>query len=425
MPPVPSSSSTQGEPAASSTSAAPSAADAGDAPNGAVSEAEAEAAVQALQAHLDLPRQQRPALEDEGFARVPLDKAHADQARELLWQDHRAEIEETRRAEFEAKVIEQGELRLRYDYTIFGDKPATGRSLFLSLHGGGNADPSVNDEQWENQKGLYQPDEGVYLAPRAPTDTWNLWHEAHIDPMFERLIEDLIVFEDVDPNRVYVMGYSAGGDGVYQLGPRMADHWAAASAMAGHPNEAQPLSLRNIGFTVHVGALDTGYDRNLVAQQWSDRMDELEAADPDGYVHLVQLHEGKEHWMDLEDAVAVPWMAEFTRNPVPSKIVWLQDDITHTRFYWLAVPDDAAAKDALVTAELAGQTIELSVEGTDRVRVRLSDALLDLDQPVHISVAGVEQFAAVAERTIYTLWNTLAERGDPALVFDAEVELEL
>jgi poly(3-hydroxybutyrate) depolymerase len=35
--------------------------------------------------------------------------------------------------------------------------------------------------------------------------------------MFARLIEDLIVLEDVNPDRVYLLGYSAGGDGVYQL----------------------------------------------------------------------------------------------------------------------------------------------------------------------------------------------------------------
>ena len=38
----------------------------------------------------------------------------------------------------------------------------------------------------------------------------------------DRLIENLVVFEGVDPNRVYLLGYSAGGDGVYQLAPRMA-----------------------------------------------------------------------------------------------------------------------------------------------------------------------------------------------------------
>src|SRR5262249_58632623 len=89
---------------------------------------------------------------------------------------------------------------------------------------------------------LYKLSEGIYVAPRAPTNTWNLWHEGHIDRLFGRLIEDYIALGAIDPDRVYVMGYSAGGDGVYQIGPRLADRWAGAAMMAGHPN---PAALRN------------------------------------------------------------------------------------------------------------------------------------------------------------------------------------
>ena len=49
--------------------------------------------------------------------------------------------------------------------------------MFISMHGGGGAPKQVNDSQWENQKRLYKLEEGVYVVPRAPTDTWNLWHD--------------------------------------------------------------------------------------------------------------------------------------------------------------------------------------------------------------------------------------------------------
>lgn len=196
--------------------------------------------VAALEAYLAVPRADRGPIDQEPFAAVPLTREQAERCSALLWDDHAALVRETRQAEHDARAITLGEHTLRYDLRVFGAEPATGRSLFISLHGGGNAEPSVNDEQWQNQLTLYQPDEGIYVCPRAPTDTWNLWHEAHVDPLLERLIEDFVVLEGVNPDRVYVMGYSAGGDGVYQLGPRLADHWAAAAAMAGHPNDAQP-----------------------------------------------------------------------------------------------------------------------------------------------------------------------------------------
>lgn len=381
--------------------------------------------IEALRQYLAIERAERPELAGQDFANTPLSAAEARTAGDLIWADHAEFIAEERQAEADAKAITLGEHTLRYDFTIFGDEPETGHSLYISLHGGGEADASVNDEQWENQKVLYEPDEGIYLAPRAPTNTWNLWHEPHIDVLLQRLIENSIVLEGVDPNRVYVMGYSAGGDGVYQLAPRMADSWAAAAMMAGHPNDAKPDSLRNLGFTIHVGGLDTAFDRNLVAEEWGTLLDDLEAMDPGGYPHHVEVHADKPHWMDLEDAVAVPWMAEFTRNPTPERVVWLQDDVTHSRFYWLSVDAANAVGGARIEATVTGQTIDIESSGVTRLALRLSDALLDLDQPIRVASGGSTLYEGTAERSMLTFWTTLLERGDPALVFSSEVIVDL
>lgn len=378
-------------------------------------------AIAALEVYLDTPRATRPPLSEQDFGSVPLTAAQADTARDLLQRDHVEAIRETRIGDHQRKAISLGAVTLRYDYTTFGDAPVDGRSLYISLHGGGEAAASVNDQQWENQKVLYQPNEGIYLSPRAPTDTWNMWHQDHIDPLFERLIENFVAIEGVNPNRVYVMGYSAGGDGVYQLGPRMADRWAAASAMAGHPNEAKPFSLRNIGFTIHVGGEDSAFDRNLVAVEWNDQLDELRAADPLGYEHEVEVHAGKPHWMDLEDAVAVPWMAAFTRNPVPSRVVWYQDDILHDRFYWLRNP--SPVKETTLVAEISGQVVTVESAEVDELVVLLSDSQLDLDQPVTVVFNGNTVHDAVVPRTIGNLHATLAERGDPTSMFPSELEI--
>jgi hypothetical protein len=321
--------------------------------------------------------------------------------------------------------LKDGELVMPFHLQTFGDKPTAGRSLFISMHGGGNAPARVNDRQWENQKRLYEPEEGVYVAPRAPTNNWNLWHEPHIDRLFDRLIENLIVFEDVDPNRVYILGYSAGGDGVYQLAPRMADRWAAAAMMAGHPNDAQPIGLRNIGFTIHVGGRDAAYKRNEVAAEWERKLDALHKGDPDGYAHLVKIYPDKPHWLNREDAQALPWMARFVRNPAPSKLVWKQDDVTHRRFYWLAIDADQEKQGTEIVASYAGQQVELQSADVTKVRVRLDDRMLDLDKPVTVTAGGKQAFQGLVPRTIATIAQTLSERGDPAGTFCGEVEITL
>ena len=365
-------------------------------------------------------------LSTKDFATIPLTKADALAARNHLWESHRAMIRAERSLEIKNKMIKEGALEMPFDFKTFGNKPKGGRSLWISLHGGGGAPKQVNDQQWNNQKRLYTLDEGIYLAPRAPTNTWNLWHEGHIDRMFSRLIENLIVLEDVNPDRVYVLGYSAGGDGVYQLAPRMADHWAAAAMMAGHPNGVPLLSLRNVPFALQVGANDGAYNRNKIGTEYGQMLDALQKSDPKGYQHFVKIHEGKGHWMNLEDKAALPWMAKFQRDSIPERVVWKQSGAAHDRSYWLAVPADKVTGGSLVTAQRAMQTIEItSAENVATVLVRLDDRMLDLDKPVSISFGGKVLHNGIAPRTIGTLIKTLANRGDPKLIFDSEISVSL
>ena len=75
--------------------------------------------------------------------------------------------------------------------------------------------------------------------------------------------------------------------------PRMADSWAAAAMMAGHPNGVSMLSLRNVPFALQVGGNDAAYNRNKVGKEYGEQLDKLQKDDPKGYEHFVKIHEGK------------------------------------------------------------------------------------------------------------------------------------
>lgn len=355
-----------------------------------------------------------------------LSEAEAAALAKKLWTERATALAAELQDEDEAEAFEIGDHRLRVKEVRQGNKPFGERSLWISLHGGGRARTSVNDSKWADQVRLYRPTEGIYVAPRAPSDTWNLWHEDHVDGLLDRMIASYVVRHGVDPNRVYLIGYAAGGDGAYQLGRRMADRFAAAAAMAGHPNDAGPEGLRNLPFAVYVGAEDKAYDRNLVARQWADKLEALRAADPKGYAHRVRILPGKGHWMDGDEKEALPWMADFVRDPWPARVVWVQDDRRTARSYWLALVDPAdARRGTRIAAEVEGNTIRITEAlRLDRVRLRLSDALLDLDAPVVVEWQGKEVFRGDVPRTRAAIERSLSERPDPGTLATAELVVE-
>jgi len=360
------------------------------------------------------------------IADIPLTKEDAEAATKIIWDRHASQVRAERAAELKSGELKLGDKTMPFTYKKFGTAPKEGHSLWISMHGGGGAPKAVNDRQGENQKRLYKLEEGIYLVPRAPTDTWDLWHQGHIDPMYTRLIEDMIIVEGVNPNRVYIMGYSAGGDGVFQLAPRMADQLAAAAMMAGHPNETQPTGLRNLPFALQMGGNDKAYNRNGIAREWAKRLDELQKQDPKGYEHFVKIYEGKGHWMDGEDKVAIPWMQKFSRNLNPDKVAWRQDDVTHSRFYWLAVDATKAKAGQELVVSRKGQTFEVEkAEGLEQFQLVLNDRVTDLDKPIQVSYQGKTIYEGSVPRTIANIVANLRARPDPETLDPAVVKIIL
>ncbi len=338
---------------------------------------------------------------------------------------------------------------MKYFMDTYGNEPEGGHSLWISLHGGGTDETGeVNEGQWWNQQYMYlnaspaQPTEGIYISPRAYKDTYDLWYFRGNDGLFRQIIETMVVLHGVNPDKVYLMGYSAGGDGVWRMAPRLADHWAAASMMAGHPGDARFENLRNLPFMMWVGGKDSAYDRNTIVPQKSAEIDALQAADPEGYIHECHVQANRPHWMELDDAAAFPWMAAYIRNPYPKKIVWRQENeekkMPEAFFYWLKVADkhitgrsddDAPGSSAErkkylgkeITAEIDGNTIKLSKCDYDSFTIYLNDSMVNLDNEVTVTFNGKELFKGKVDRSVDVMRQSLYERNDPSYCFTAQI----
>jgi pimeloyl-ACP methyl ester carboxylesterase len=245
-----------------------------------------------------------------------------------------------------------------------------------------------------------------------------------VDGLLDRLIADMVLQRGVDPNRVYLIGYSAGGDGVYQLAPRMADRFAAATMCAGHPNRVTPEGLRNLPFFLYMGGEDSAFHRNEVVREFSAKMDALELADPKGYAHRLTVYPGLAHNMQGREAEVIPRMSCLERVPWPKRVVWLEnDDFVHSRFYWLERAAEASRPDEIYAVHVQGQTVTIETPTSGKLILRLSDKLLDLDQPIRVAAGGRSIYEGQVHRSFATILQSLQERNDPDTVATARLPL--
>lgn len=380
------------------------------------------AQIQEFKAWLQAPDSE---LTQQAFAGHKLNKADCEEAAYIidsLWLKKSAlELAPL----WQKLTIANDSIKLACACRVFGVAPKDGRSLYISMHGGGHCPKEVNDEQWMNQIYLYEPAEGVYIAPRAPWNTSDLWHRKGLDELLEDVIRACVAFEGVNPNKVYLMGYSAGGDGVWRLAPRMADKWAAASMMAGHPGESSQINLMNTPFMIWMGENDHYYNRNTLAQEKALVMDSLSAAHPGKYTHSNNIIKDKGHWMERVDTAALGWMAQFRRTPYPKQVVWRQEFVTRNHFYWLGAPADEVEQGKTVIAHIDGNDINITHCDYSRLTINLNDRLVNLDKKVTIRHKGKKVTRIKPRRTIANLYNSLNTRNDRSYAFPCIIDVEL
>ena len=359
------------------------------------------------------------------LAELPWDES----MREIAWAAYKASpAHDTLRKEYEAKTVATKDRKSPYLWRHVGERPAEGWALVIAMHGGGGAPARVNDQQWRSMFDRYykpHPEAGgyVYLALRAPNDEWNGFYDDAICPLVERLIRQFVLFGDVNPDRVYILGASHGGYGAFVIGPKMPDRFAAihASAAAATPGETHGENLRDVLFTVMVGEKDTAYGR---ADRTRDLVKELAGwkARYGGYPGEVVLLKDVGHSVPDRDKVG-EMLKSGPRSAHPDRIVWSQSDDVLKHFYWIEAPrPDSSGR---IEASVRDNTITLKADHQDEVALWLDAPLVNLARPVVVEVEGGHREVIKARPNPETFCVGLEERGDPKLSAPARVSVSL
>lgn len=354
-----------------------------------------------------------------------------------------------------------GDAVMRYTAVKIGKPGENGYPVYIALHGGGGTTKEFNDSQWQHMQIYYRDsvESGIYVAPRGVRDTWNTHFNNESYYLYERLIENLSIYENIDTNRVYLTGYSAGGDGVYQIAPRLADRFAAVNMSAGHPNGVNLTNLYNTPISLQCGENDTSFDRHKETARSAGRLEALSEEyrtgdNTGGYIHNVFIHIGRGHgvrdndagrsqqtvignpgeWLNGADPAAetantnaVDFMNRYTRDPLPRRIVWdlsVRAPETGTEtFYWLRA--DENVREGIVVVSFDKDTNTFHVEkntAAGDVFIMVNEEMADLFSPITV-VYGTESASCTVTPDADYMKKTISEKWDRNLVFAAEIPL--
>ena len=125
--------------------------------------------------------------------------------RGVAWDEYRAApIHSELKADFDAHQVRFEKYMSPFTVKTVGTRPTNGWALFIAMHGGGGAPKEVNDSQWKHMQIYYKdhPEAGgyLYVALRAPNDTWNGFYDSYVYPLVANLIQQFALFADVDVN---------------------------------------------------------------------------------------------------------------------------------------------------------------------------------------------------------------------------------
>jgi dienelactone hydrolase len=254
--------------------------------------------------------------------------------------------------------------------------------------------------------------------------------EDEVSQVFDAFFRDLASRVHIDPERIYVSGLSQTGFWAWYLGRSQADRFAGIAPMGAVTWQVNGYleNYTNLGTFVLHGANDATCP---VAQPRATCAEMVELGLPVEYREIAEGAHDFSTWGVLPEALG--WLLERgPRDPYPPKVAKRLQTERTPWCYWVRV--DALKKEAdgraatvptaFLTAEYAGQVVELTSEGVKSIELCLASEMLDLDQDVRVVWNGKTVHEGPVERDLERALEVAVEKADWHGTFEVFLELK-
>lgn len=328
--------------------------------------------------------------------------------------------------------------------------------LVLGLHGGGEGAGNASEAagNWTPARHLCFYPQGIRLVH----DTWN---SVHGERFLLTLIEVAKVHHDIDPDRVYAVGFSMGGTGSMFLAGRHPDLLAGAipahgviaarggskvvdEAEVGDLEHGLLPNLRHVALWFYTGELDRNCEPGTFKKAWTV-LQGLRAAGDGGYDRIrFHLDPERAHaFPPGEPAKGLQWVLAERRVTHPRRLTWEVNDapwpwpddadqgkarrFVKRWFYWLhcAHPSDRLRVEASIAEEEGRTVVRIDAPGAFRedFTVYLCPELADPAREVEVRFGGEVAWRGRPGPDLVSVFESYDARLDRRLVYDRRIVL--
>jgi hypothetical protein len=218
-------------------------------------------------------------------------------------------------------------------------------------------------------------DSMVQIGPFGRGDSW--YKGIGEQDVFECIELAKQIF-NIDPDRVYLAGFSMGGGGTFKLGLKYPDTWAACVPVCGTMSNPDLVSNgRNFPFWINTGSED-----RVVPAKYSKRA--YETAVELGFKHWKYTeYEGMGHSFWVDWGRIEKWLLTKKRTNSPSAVSFTSSK--PARAYWAEITEKYnCTQFAKIDIGITFQAIDVKISNIADYTLYLKDAPVNLTQELTI-----------------------------------------
>lgn len=299
---------------------------------------------------------------------------------------------------------------------------------------------------WWPELELVTSEDHISVLPLAWEEC--LWWENGQVEALRHILNSVRGVFNVDDDRVFLLGVSDGGAGVYFSATHNPTPWAAFVPMIGNPQVLEnpnyrvdghtfAANLRNRPLFIVNTADDPVHPPSVIApylKRYREAGVRFEYHEYSGGHDLA--------WWPLAVGELENFLVGHRRDPHPDVVEWVTDRVDrYNRMHWLMVDELGSASSGREARRLASfasdgspgaviarrtdNTFEVETHGVRGIRLLLSPDEVDFDAPVHVSVNGKPVFDAVVPRDPGALLRWATIDFDRAMLYGAELEIDV